>query len=82
MWAKTHNSILALTARTICMRIVILPIWFSLKSLEEIDEKLRILNQVERHGNYNKLNCELHPMAYWQGDICHDVLLTEMGDER
>ena len=52
------------------------------KSLEEIDEKLRILNQVERHGNYNKLNCELHPMAYWQGDICHDVLLTEMGDER
>lgn len=52
------------------------------KSLEEIDEKLRILNQVERHGNYNKLNCELHPMAYWQGDTCHDVLLTEMGDER
>ena len=32
MWAKTHNSILALTARTICMRIVILPIWFSLKA--------------------------------------------------
>ena len=49
------------------------------KSLEEIDE-MRILNQVERHGNYNKLNCELHPMAYWQGDTCHDVLLTEMGD--
>ena len=52
------------------------------KSLEEIDEKLRILNQVERHGNYNMLNCELHPMAFWQGDICHDVLLSEMGDER
>ena len=50
------------------------------KSLEEIDEKLRILNQVERHGNYNKLNCELHPMAYWQGDTHHDVLLTEAND--
>ena len=49
------------------------------KSLEEIDE-MRILNQVERHGNYNKLNCELHPMAYWQGDTCYDVLFTEMGD--
>ena len=50
------------------------------KSLEEIDEKLRILNQVERHGNYNKLNCELHPMAYWHGDTHHDVLLTEAND--
>ena len=29
------------------------------KSIEEIDEKLRRLKQVERHGNYNKLNCEL-----------------------
>ena len=51
------------------------------KSLEEIDEKLRILNQVERHSNYNKLNSELHPMAYWQGDTCHDVLLTDRGEE-
>ena len=51
------------------------------KSLEEIDEKLRILNQVKRYGNYNKLNCELHPMAYWQGDTCHDVLLTEINDK-
>ena len=51
------------------------------KSIEEIDEKLRILNQVERYGNYNKLNCELHPMAYWQGDTCHDVLLTEINDK-
>ena len=51
------------------------------KSLEEIDEKLRILNQVERYGNYNKLNCELHPMAYWQGDTCHYVLLTEINDK-
>ena len=51
-------------------------------SIEEIDEKLRILKQVGRYGNYNKLSSELHPMAYWQGDICHDVLLTEMGDEQ
>ena len=50
-------------------------------SLEEIDEKLRILNQVERYGNYNKLTAELHPMAYWQGDTCHDVLLTEINDK-
>lgn len=51
------------------------------KSIEEIDEKLRILKQVERYGNYNKLNSELHPMAYWQGDTCHDVLLTDRGEE-
>ena len=51
------------------------------KSIEEIDEKLRILKQVERYGNYNKLNSELHPMAYWQGDTCHDVLLTDRDEE-
>lgn len=32
MWVKIHNFILALTARTICMRIAILPIWFLLKA--------------------------------------------------
>ena len=51
------------------------------KSIEEIDEKLLILKQVERYGNYNKLTAELHPMAYWQGDTCHDVLLTEITDK-
>ena len=51
------------------------------KSIEEIDEKIRILKQVERYGNYNKLNSELHPMAYWQGDTCHDVLLTDRDEE-
>ena len=51
------------------------------KSLEEIEEKLRILKQVERYGNYNKLNRELHPMVYWQGDTCHDVLLTDRDEE-
>ena len=50
-------------------------------SLEEIDMKLSILKQMERHGNCNKLNSELHPMAYWQGDSHHDVLLTEMEEE-
>ena len=50
-------------------------------SQEEIDKKLNILNQVERYGNYNKLTVELHPMAYWQGDTCHDVLLTDRDKE-
>ena len=50
-------------------------------SQEEIDKKLNILNQVERYGNYNKLTVELHPMAYWQGDTCHDVLLTDRDEE-
>ena len=51
------------------------------RSQEEIDKKLNILNQVERYSNYNKLRVELHPMAYWQGDTCHDVLLTESTDK-
>ena len=50
-------------------------------SQEEIDKKLNILNLVERYGNYNKLTVELHPMAYWQGDTCHDVLLTDRDEE-
>ena len=50
-------------------------------SQEEIDKKLNILNQVERYSNYNKLRVELHPMAYWQGDTCYDVLLTEITDK-
>ena len=50
-------------------------------SLEGIDKKLSILKQVERYGNYNKLTAELHPMAYWQGDTHHDVLLTEKEEE-
>lgn len=52
------------------------------KSLEEIDKKLRILTQMSQLScNYNKLTDELHPMAYWQGDTCHDVLLTDRGKE-
>ena len=51
------------------------------KSQEEVDEKLHILAQVTRYANYNKLRGELHPMAYWEGETYHDVLLTEMGDE-
>ena len=44
-------------------------------------EKYDKSKQVERYGNYNKLNSELHPMAYWQGDTCHDVLLTDRDEE-
>ena len=51
------------------------------KSIEEIDEKIRILKQVERYGNYNKLNSELHPVASWQSDTCHDVMLTDRDEE-
>lgn len=50
-------------------------------SQEEIDKKLNILNQAERYGNYNKMTVELHPMAFWQGDTCYDVLLAETNDK-
>lgn len=54
------------------------------KSPDELAMKLRILTQMNQllSYNYNKLNVELHPMAYWQGDTHHDILLTEMGDEQ
>ena len=52
------------------------------KSLEELEEKLGELRQMgQLRCNYNKLTVRFHPMVYWQGDIHHDVLLTEMGDE-
>lgn len=52
------------------------------KSQGELDKKLGVLKQMRQLScNYNKLTGELHPMAYWQGDTCHDVLLTEMGDK-
>ena len=52
------------------------------KSLDELDKKLGILKQMSQLScNYNKLTVELHPMAYWQGDTHHDVLLTEMEEE-
>lgn len=50
-------------------------------TLEEVVRKLNILKQVQKYGDYNKLTGELHPMAYWQGDTRHDVLLTDKGDE-
>ena len=53
------------------------------ESQEEVDRKLKVLKRMNQFScNYNKLTAELHPMAYWEGDTCHDVLLTEMGDER
>lgn len=52
------------------------------KSQDELDKKLGILNQMSQLScNYNKLTIELHPMAYWEGDTCNDVLLTDKGDE-
>ena len=52
------------------------------KSQDEVDNKLTILEQISQlSSNYNKLTAELHPMAYWEGDTCHDVLLTEMDDK-
>ena len=51
-------------------------------SLEEVNNKLTILEQISQlSSNYNKLTAEFHPMAYWEGDTCHDVLLTEMDDK-
>ena len=50
-------------------------------AMRALDKKLSILKQLERYGNYNKLTAALHPMAYWQGDTCHDVLLTEKEEE-
>ena len=48
----------------------------------ELDKKLAILKKMSQLSyNYNKLAVELHPMAYWEGDTCHDVLLTESDDK-
>ena len=53
------------------------------ESREELYVKLCILKQMEQLScNYNKLTGELHPMCYWEGDTCHDVFMTEMGDEQ
>lgn len=53
------------------------------KSPDEMDRKLRVLMQMRQlSSNYNKLTAELHPMAYWEGDTYHDVLLTELGDKQ
>ena len=49
-------------------------------SQEEVDRKLNILKQIDKYGNYNKLNGELHPMAYWEGESHHDMFLTEACD--
>ena len=51
------------------------------KSPDELDRKMRILTQMSQlSSNYNKLTAELHPMAYWEGDTHHDVILTEKID--
>lgn len=51
------------------------------ESQEEIDRKLKVLKRMSQFTcNYNKLTAELHPMAYWEGDTHHDVILTEEND--
>lgn len=50
-------------------------------SEEELKEKLASLKGMDQlRGNYDKLTVKLHPMAYWQGDTCHDVILTDECD--
>lgn len=52
-------------------------------SRKELDEKLRQLKRMDQlKCNYNKLTGVLHPMAYWGGDSCDDVFLTEMENEQ
>jgi hypothetical protein len=52
------------------------------KSQEELDAKMNVLNNMKQtKGNYNKLTCELHPMAYWGGDVNNDVFMTETESE-
>lgn len=51
------------------------------KNQEEVLKKLKLLNQQEPKMNYNKLNPQLHPMAYWEGDTHHAVIMTEDNDE-
>ena len=51
------------------------------ESQEEVDRKLKQLWGMSQFTcNYNKLTAELHPMAYWEGDTHHDVILTEEND--
>ena len=51
------------------------------ESQEEVDRKLKVLKRMRQFTcNYNKLTAELHPMAYWEGDTHHDVILTEEND--
>ncbi len=48
------------------------------ESQDEVDRKLEVLwGMSQLTCNYNKLTAELHPMAYWEGDTCYDVYLTE-----
>lgn len=52
------------------------------RSEEELQRKLEALDDITSGlFNYNKLTGELHPMAYWRGDDCFDVCLSEADDE-
>lgn len=46
------------------------------ESREEMERKLQQLRLMKPMGrNYRKLCQELHPMAYWEGDMQHPVKL-------
>lgn len=47
-------------------------------SQSELDEKLKKLKEMDTLGsNYRKLTEDLAPMAYWEGDTCYKVFLTD-----
>lgn len=47
-------------------------------SKEELDSKLEKLKNSDVVGmNYNKFTVDLAPMAYWGGDTCYDVEVSE-----
>jgi len=47
-------------------------------SKEELEKKLALLKNSDVVGtNYNKFTADLAPMAYWGGDTCYDVEVSE-----
>ena len=47
-------------------------------SKEELEKKLALLKKSDDVGmNYNKFTADLAPMAYWGGDTCYDVEVSE-----
>lgn len=48
------------------------------KSEKELEEKLAKLKALPIvGGNYRKMSEKLHPMAYWEGDTHHKVIITQ-----
>ncbi len=47
------------------------------KSMEELEEKMIKLRRISPRDNYNKFSEALVPMAYWGGDSCYKVEVTD-----